>query len=393
MENLLTNTIKNNVKGDRYIWFIVILLVIFSILGIYSSTSTLAVKQQGFTEIFVLKHIAIALVGLGIMYISHLLNFRYYSRLSQLFLYASIPLLLYTLYKGTATNEATRWIMIPVANITFQTSDFAKLALIMYLARTLARFQDQIKTWQAFASAMWPVAVVCFLIMLDNFSTAAILGATSLLLMFIGRIHFKFIAITLITGLLGGALVIFLGSEIGIKRAQTWKNRITSYSNDSTEVYQNMQANIAIATGGIVGKGPGKSTQRNFLPEAYSDFIYAIILEEYGLPGGIFILLLYVGLLYRVILLVKQSPRAFGALLALGLGFSLTIQALVNMAVAVGLFPVTGQTLPFVSMGGTSLIFSSIAIGIILSVSRDAEMQASDAEMDQPLNPAPAYGN
>ena len=369
------------IKGDRVIWAVATLLALFSILVVYSSIVTLAYKYQGGnTEFYLLKHTIILMIGFGLMYFAHKLNYRYYSRMSQVALYLAIPLLLLTLLTGASINDASRWLVIPVINQTFQTSDLAKLALIMFLARMLSKRQDNIKDFnQAFVPIMIPVLLVCGLILPANFSTAAMLFVTSLVVMFIGRINLAYIISLVSIGVVG--LVIFLAIVMNSNidsRVGTWKARIENFVDGGSQAnYQAEQSKIAIATGGVVGKGPGRSTQRNFLPQAYSDFIFATVIEEYGLIGGFFILLLYLILFYRGILIAKKAPRTFGSLLAIGLSFSLVFQAMINMAVAVNLFPVTGQPLPMVSMGGTSIWFTCLAIGVILSVSRTEENEDS----------------
>ena len=355
----------------------VLFLYIVSVLAVYSSTTTLAYRfRAGNTEYYVVRHFLIIILGVGLLFLSHNIRYSYYSRISQIAIYIAVPLLLFTLIRGTAIHEASRWITLPVVNLSFQSSDLARLALIMYLARLLTRYRQDINNLQgSFIPMAGPVLLVCALIMPANFSTAAILFITSLVLMYIGRVRIKYIM-----GLLGASIVaaaifiLILGSMPGSSRVQTWQNRITTFiDQDNSSTYQADHAKIAIATGGITGKSPGKSTQRNYLPQAYSDFIYAIIIEEYGLVGGFFVLLFYLILLYRGIRIAHRSPGTFGALLAAGLSFSLVFQALINMAVAVNLLPVTGQQLPLVSMGGTSLWFTSLSIGIILSVSRSTE--------------------
>ncbi len=379
-----------HLKGDKTIWLIVGILTVISLLVVYSSTGTLAYKARGGnTEYYLIKHGSLAIIGLVLMYFVHHLPFRYFSRVSQLGLWLSVPLLVYTLMKGTNLNEASRWITIPIINQTFQSSDLAKLALIMYIARMLAKKQEEIKSFrEAFVPIILPVAVICALIAPANLSTAMILFMTCLLVMFIGRISLRYIGLLIITGILGIGSFVFVSYQLDLFRAKTWVSRVENFMNTdvSEEAYQSQQAKIAVATGGLIGKGPGKSTQRNFLPHPYSDFIYAIIIEEYGLLGGAFVLLLYLGLLYRVIRIVIKTPQAFGALLAIGLALSLVIQAMVNMAVAVNLFPVTGQTLPLLSMGGTSILFTSIAIGIILSVSRESEGDEAETETQTPVH-------
>lgn len=373
VENIFRKT-----KGDRYIWLVVIFLSIISMLAVYSSTGSLAFKYQGGNmEYYFLKQGMMILFGLFLMYLAHKINYTYYSRIAQLLLYVSIPLLLFTLVFGVEINDARRWLTIPVVNVSFQTSDLAKLALIMYLARVLAKNQGNIKDFKTgFLPVMIPPMIVCGLIAPSNLSTAAILFATCLLLMFIGRVNMKYIAI------MGGAGILLLGVIIVVAlstsfhaRVDTWASRLHDFFGDGQEAYQVQQSKIAIANGGVFGVGPGNSTQRNFLPSPYSDFIYAIIVEEYGFIGALVLIVLYLFFLLRCIRLFAKSPGAFGAFLAVGLSFSMVIQALINMAVVVHLLPTTGVTLPFVSMGGTSLWFTSLAIGIILSVSRNVEQE------------------
>ena len=369
-------------RGDRTIWMIVFFLSLFSLVAVYSSTGTLAYKyKSGNTEYYLMKHLFILVFGIGLMYAAHLVKYTYYSRISQIALLLAIPLLALTLMMGTNLNEASRWLTLPGINLSFQTSDLAKLALIMYVARMLSKKQENIKDFKtAFLPIMLPVLVICGLILPANFSTAAVLFATCCFLMFIGRINMKYI---LLLGLIGIFCVsIFIGIALLTKssgRINTWKARVENFiKGDDLGNYQTQQAKIAIATGGLVGKFPGHSTQKNFLPHPYSDFIYAIIIEEEGFLGGVFIIFLYVLLFFRVIRFIIHSPMAFGTLLAVGCTFSLVFQAMINMAVAVNLFPVTGQPLPMLSMGGTSIWFTSLAIGIVLSVSRQVEKEKKE---------------
>ena len=309
------------------------------------------------------------------MYMAHLVKYTYYSRISQLAIFISVPLLMITLFTGTNVNEASRWLTLPQINLTFQSSDFAKLALILFVARLLAKKQDQIKDFKAtFVPLMIPIIIVCGLILRENFSTAAVLFITCMVMMFIGRINMKHIfGLFGIAVVLFGIFIIILMNSSSQGRLGTWKNRIENFRNgDSEENYQVNQAKIAIATGGVMGKLPGNSTQRNFLPHPYSDFIYAIIAEEYGLIGAFVIIMMYLILLFRGVKIVSQAPGTFGAFLTFGCCFSLVFQAFINMAVAVNILPVTGQPLPMVSMGGTSIWFTGIAVGIILSVSKES---------------------
>ncbi len=370
-------SVLTKLQGDKVIWFVVALLSLFSLLAVYSSTGTLAYRfQAGNTEYYLIRHFVILLMGLLLMFVAHKIKYTYYSRISQLALFLAVPLLVVTLFMGTNINEANRWLTLPVINVTFQSSDFAKLALIMYVARMLTKKQGQIKDFKsAFLPVVLPVLIVCALILPANLSTAVILFASATVLMFIGRISLKYILAMISMGVvfLSIFLVVLLNSpETG--RFYTWKNRIERFiDRENADTYQSDQAKIAIATGGVTGKMPGNSVQRNFLPQAYSDFIYAIIVEEYGLIGGFIVVMLYLILLFRGIRIAHRSPGTFGAFLAAGLTFSLVFQAMINMAVTVDLLPVTGQSLPLLSMGGTSLWFTSLAIGIILSVSRKVE--------------------
>ena len=369
-------------KGDRVIWMIVLLLSLLSLAAVYSSIVTLAYKHHdGDTEYYLFKHLRIILLGLVLMFITHRMKYTYFSRISQLMLLASVPLLLYTLTQGTNLNDAARWIAIPGTGLTFQTSDFAKLALIMYLARILTQKQGELNDFKKIMiHVMIPVGIICVLILPANFSTAALLFTTSLILMFIAGVKLKFIGAVLGIGIVGFGLILCveLVKPGLLPRADTWLARVQTFFSgdekpDPDKTFQADQAKIAIATGGVIGKGAGNSTQRNFLPHPYSDFIYAMVIEEYGLIGGVIIVMLYLILLFRGVRVSTKSGKTFGQLLAFGLAFQLIFQGLINMAVAVNLFPVTGQPLPFLSMGGTSLLFSSIAVGIILSVSRETE--------------------
>lgn len=384
--------ISKKIKGDKVIWLVVIILSTFSILAVYSSTGTLAYKYQGGnTEYYMLKHLIIILLGFLLMYIAHLVKYSYFSRIFQVALWVAVPLLLLTLVAGVNLNEAKRVLPLPFG-LTFQTSDLAKLTLIMYLARMLTKRQEVIKDFKtAFIPIIIPVLIVCFLILPANFSTAAILFATSLVLMFMGRVSLKHIFSMVGLGI--AMIVILLVVTKAnpdllpsvFPRAETWLNRLESFTDgESEDNYQVEQAKIAIAGGGLFGKLPGNSEQRNFLPHPYSDFIYAIIIEEYGLIGGILIIVLYLILLFRAVKIVAKVPRNFGAFLTIGVAFSLVFQAMINMGVAVSLLPVTGQTLPFISMGGTSIWFTSISIGIILSVSKEIENNPQNGTIAQP---------
>jgi len=359
--------LQENLKGDPMLWGIVIIFSLISVAVVYSATGTLAYKKmEGNTEYFLFKHSSLILLGLGFMWAAHKINYRYYSKLSLLALLVSAPLLIVTYFYGSNINEASRWITIPVINQTFQPSDLAKLALISYLASMLSKKQQMLDDIKRTLIPIfgWTI-VICALIALTNTSTAVLLFVTCLLLMFIGRVPVKYLAAVVVAGGLIGGTALALG-----QRLDTAVSRMEDFMDPTKTAFQLEQSYIAIATGGVVGKGPGNSDQRDILPHPYSDFIYAIILEEYGLIGGVVVLFLYLALLYRGLVTVSKSNGAFGGLLSAGLSFSLVMQGLINMGVAVGLGPITGLPLPLLSMGGTSLIFTGISLGIILSVSR-----------------------
>jgi cell division protein FtsW len=401
--NFNTQRLLNKTKGDKVIWALVVLLTLISLLAVYSATGSLAYKNyKGNTEVYLFKQIVFIVVGFLAIYFAHLVNYTIYSKIAKIVFFLTIPLLLYTLFFGVKMNEGSRWIHLPLINMTMQTSDLAKLALFMYLARLMSKKQDVIKDFKkGFLPVMTPVIITCMLIAPANLSTALLLGASCIMLLFIGRARTKHLLLTIgiacipILFLVIAAMVrhksgneeavaVKAGSIGLLGRVNTWIGRVENFmygskSADNDEMYQVNQAKIAMAKGGFLGVGPGNSETRDYLPQAYNDFIYAIIIEEYGLAGGAFIVFIYMVFLYRCIRIFKRCPFAFGAFLALGLSFTLAIQALANMAVTVGLFPVTGVTLPLVSMGGTSFIFTCLAIGIILSVARNVEQSEGKA--------------
>jgi cell division protein FtsW len=380
---------KENLHGDPVIWAVVVGLSLLSILAVYSASGSLAFRYSESTEHYLLKHAALVILGMVGMYYAHKLDYRYYSKLSRLGLLVAIPLLLFAYFFGPNINDSKRWIVIPLINQQFQPSDLAKLALIANVAAMLAKRQAKI-TSANWKETLLPVMIwcglVCGLIALSNVSTAVILLATCMLLMFFGRVPMKFLAALLLVGILAGSVALAVGS-----RGKTALARIERFMDRTNLDYQTEQSFIAIANGGLFGRGMGKSHQKNFLPHPYSDFIYAVILEEYGMIGGIAVLFLYLVLLYRGMMAVASSSNAFGGLLSAGLSFLLAIQAMLNMAVAVGLVPVTGQPLPLVSMGGTSLLFTGISFGIILSVSR-GEISSSLSNV-KVKNRVPLKGN
>lgn len=377
IKNVDPRTLVRKTKGDRSLWVIVILLYMISVLAVYSSTSALAVRKNLTTESFLMGQVMFGIAGLFLMWIMHSINYKYYSRFSQLIFFFAIPLLFYTLFFGSHVNDASRWIKIPYTPLSFQPSDIAKFALLLYLARLLSKRQDVITDFRkGFIPVIVPVLATFFLILPANLSTAVILFGTCMIVVFFGRASIKHIAGlagVLIVGLL---LLIGLAKLVGYEgRINTWTSRVSNFkSGEKKEVsFQTQQANIAIANGSWTGLGPGNSKQCNYLPHAYSDFIFATIVEEYGLLGAAFVILLYMIFLFRCIKIFRKCNGAFGGFLVLGLGFSLTIQAIMHMAVNVHLFPVTGITLPFISKGGTSFLMTCISAGIILSVSRYIE--------------------
>jgi cell division protein FtsW len=394
----------NKTKGDRVIWAIVIILTLVSLLVVYSSTGSLAYKYSKSTESYLFKQFAFIILGVIIIYFAHRVNYTIYSRVALILFLIAIPLLIYTYFFGARLNEGSRWIKLPVINMTFQTSDLAKLALFMYMSRQLSKKQKVIKDFKkGFLPIIIPVGIICLLIAPANLSTAMLVAGTSFMLMFIGRVNIKHILLTLVIALVP-IMILFLvavkyyDKEEGKSkdlpalfssgRVPTWISRIQTFvystkGDGNEKSYQINQAKIAIASGGWFGRGPGNSNARNFLPHSYSDFIFAIILEEYGLLGGAFIVFIYLLFLYRCIRLYRKCPFAFGAFLALALSFTLVIQAIANMGVNVNVFPNTGVTLPLVSMGGSSFLFTCLSIGIILSVARNVEQQESPG----PLSP------
>ncbi len=374
--------IRRYIKGDRIIWMVVIILLVISLLSVYSSTGSLAYQHRsGNTFFYLFRQLKFILLGVLIIFFVHLIPYRVFSRLSVFALYLALPLLFITMIIGTNLNEATRWLQIPGTGLTIQPSDFAKIALVMFVAKVLSVNQNNIKDFRkVFGKISVAIIGTCILILPANFSTAAIVFVTAFSLMFVGRIPVKYLALMIFTGVF--ALSIFIGGSLLLDRdgrISTWKNRIENYVDGEGDNYQADQAKVAIVQGGLFGKGPGNSTQRNLLPHPYSDFIYAIIIEEYGtLIGGILVLALYLWLFFRAGMIIRRSKSTYGAFLAFGLSMGLVLQAFVNMAVAVGLVPVTGQTLPLVSMGGSSIFFTSMAAGMILSVSWGTKDDASE---------------
>jgi cell division protein FtsW len=375
MTGLISN-LKTELKGDRVIWVLISLMTLVSLLGVYSSTCSLSHKEQGGnTEYYLVKQGFIVLFGFFIMYILHRLHYLRFHRLAPFLFIVAIPLLIFTLLFGVDINSARRWIEIPVFGFTFQSSDFARLALILYLARTISSKQSIIKDFKsAFLPLILPVIIICFLIAPADLSTALLLFSSCIAMMFVGRVAVKYILMLVLLAIIAFSLLILLGHFFpDMVRLATWIERIREFTTDSDGGFQVQQSKIAIANGGFFGMGPGQSIQRNFLPSSYADFIYAILVEEYGLLGGLFVISLYLGFFFRITRLVTKSTKAFGAMVVTGLGFSFVFQAFINIAVATHLVPVTGVTLPMISLGGTSIIMNCISLGIILSVSKFVE--------------------
>lgn len=379
--------IKKNIKGDSVLWTVVVILSLVSLMAVYSSTFSLAYRSEKNALHFLVKQWMVLIMGLAIIYFVHKINYRKFAGVAVLLYIISIPLLLYTLFFGTTLNEGSRWIKLPVINLTFQTSDMAKLALFMFLARLLSTKQHVIQQFnKGFLKVLFPVILTCILIAPANLSTALMLGFTCCILFFIGRVQVKHILFLALMGILSIGAIYTFSKITGKGRAATWEKRVNSFLGDEQkspedkrdDEFQITQAKIAIASGGLIGQGPGNSEAKDYLPHGYSDFIYANIIAEYGLVGGAIMVFLYLLFLWRSILIFKRCPYAFGAFLAVGLSITLVFQAMLNMAVNVHLVPVTGLTLPLVSMGGSSIWFTSFAIGIILSVSRfvDEEMES-----------------
>jgi cell division protein FtsW len=366
-----------HLKGDPVIWSVVFALGMLSILVVYSATGSISYfKYGGNTEYYLVRHSFLVMLSFFAMWVAHKVDYRYYSKLSRFALYLSVPLLIFAWQFGVNLNDASRWITIPLINQSFQPSDLAKLALIINLAGMLSKRQQNIHDFKKSLIPMllW-CGLICGLIAMTNVSTAILLFMTCMLLLFIGRIPVKYLAMLGLVGVLAVSIAMVVG-----QRGATAISRVENFINKEEVPFQAQQSYIAVATGGITGKGPGNSSQRNFLPEAFSDFIFAIVVEEYGLIGACVVILLYLTLLYRGMKAAAASGKAYGGLLSAGLSFAIVLQALVNMGVAVGLGPITGLPLPLLSMGGTSLLFTGLAMGIIISVSRGEIEEVDNAK-------------
>jgi len=361
------------VEGDKTIWTVVILLLFASVLVVASVEGISATKS----------HIRNIIMGLLVMYAVHKLKFKYFSKLSIVGIVVSIFLLLFVLVLGPEINGAKRW--VSMGGLSFQPSDFAKIMLLIFMSRQISKYRSSLKDWKGF---IWyllaPLVIICVLILPSNFSTSALVFFNGLMLMLFAKIHYRFLLSIIAISIFGISVIYFGGKYVPIvkeivPRSETWVSRIDGFldpseNHNKNKGHQLNESKIAIKNGGFFGKGPGKGVQRHFLYAGSSDFIYAITVEQYGLIlGGIFPMLLYLIIFYRSIIISHRTESVFGSLMVASLSFALIFQAAVNMAVNVGLFPVTGQTLPLISKGGTSIIFTCIAVGIILSVSRNPE--------------------
>lgn len=373
------NAFLHKLRGDRVIWMAALFLGLISLLAVYSAISSLAFKREGGSTLhFLFKHGLMLASGFVIMFYASKLRYSMYSRLSQLAIGVTAALLFLTLLLGTNLNDASRWITIPIIGQSFQTSDLAKVVLVIYLARVLGKHQGEEWTMrEVLIKLMLPVGVICGLILPANFSTAAVLFMVCMIIMFIAQVPMKHMVLIVGTAVLAFVLLLLIANSMPglLPRLDTWITRIESFGAvDHDANYQVEHAKIAIASGGLMPNGPGSGASRNFLPHPYSDMIYAFIIEEYGsILGGLGLLLLYLILLFRAVRIAGRCDKMFGSLVAVGLCLMLVVQAMINMAVAVNLVPVTGQPLPLVSMGGTSVWFTCLAIGIVLSVSRSLE--------------------
>ena len=379
----------NNLKGDRVIWSFVALLALFSFMPVFSASSNLAYMNHGTgnTISYLLKHLAHIFIGFIIIFWVHKVPFHYYKGISKILLPIVWILLAYTMIKGTviAGANASRWIQVPFIGITFQTSTLASIVLMLYVARYLSKKQEEEPTFQASLIELWlPVFVTLMFILPSNFSTAALIFSMVLMLTFVGKYPLKYIGFIIGAGIAGLVLFVLLAKAFPdshfFSRVDTWTSRIENFRTNKPgeDDYQIEKAKIAIASGGIYGLGPGKSVQKHFLPQSSSDFIYAIIVEEWGLIGGLGVLFLYLLLFFRFIVAAHKANSLFGKLLVVGLGFPMIFQAMINMAVAVELLPVTGQTLPLISSGGSSIWMTCIALGIIINVTKKEEEIAEE---------------
>ncbi len=383
------------IQGDRAIWGVVGLLALFSFLPVYSASSNLAyLYGDGSTLPYLLRHFAHLVLGIAILYGVHKIPYNYFRGLSIIAIPVVILLLIITMAEGTTIEgaNASRWIRVPFVGVTFQTSTLAGVVLMTYVARYLSRIKDKTITFKETILPLWvPVFIVLALILPANFSTTAIFFVMIVMLVFIGGYPLRYLGIILGAGLIFLTLFVISAKafpDVFPNRVDTWMSRVENFSdNKDTEAdYQIEKAKIAIASGGVTGLGPGKSVQKNFLPQSSSDFIFAIIVEEFGLIGGLFLMVLYLFLLFRIVIVAHKSTSVFGKLLVIGVGMPIIFRALINMAVAVELFPVTGQNLPLISSGGTSIWMTCLALGMVLSVSAKREVPIKEEKEENPLD-------
>ena len=390
------NNIFANIQGDKTLWAVLILLAGFSFLPVYSAASNLAyVSGSGNTFNYLFKHFIHLSLGFTFMYLMQKIPYHYFRGISILMIPVVIVLLLYTIFQPSVTDSLTntnRWIKIPFVGFTFQPSTLAGVILMIYVSRYLAKIKDIDVRFSQTILPLWiPTLFILLLILPANFSTTAIIFSMVILLCFVGGYPIKHLLAIVLSGILVLSIFILtIKAYPGIfpNRVDTWKSRIENFVNkeNTTENYQIEKAKIAIATGGVRGLGPGKSVQKNFLPQSSSDFIFAIIVEEYGLIGGLFLLTVYALFLLRIIIISNKAESVFGSLLVIALGVPIVFQALVNIGVSVELFPITGQPLPLISSGGTSIWMTCIAIGIIQSVRNGSGIQINNIEEDSPLD-------
>ena len=378
-----------SLKGDKIIWIVVLSLSIFSFLPVYSASSNFGVNLI-FSSVF--KHVAIIFIGIIIMYATHLINYKYLRGLSLIILPLAILLLFITALQGNEIDgaNASRWISIPLINISFQPSSIASIFLLIYISNYISKNREKKLNFSNSFIKLWlPILLVVMLVLPSNFSTAFMIFSLCLILIFIGQYPIKNIILIVLS------IVILATSFVGLSkkypemlpnRVDTWSNRIENFINpsiDNDANYQINRAKAAIATGSLFGVGAGKSSMKYILPQSTSDFIFSIITEEYGLFVSIIILLLYIILLFRIVIIAYKAKNSFGQLVSIAVGLPIVFQALINMGVAVQLFPVTGQPLPLISTGGTSIWTTFFAFGVLLSVSRNNQLEFSELNLNE----------
>lgn len=370
-------------KGDRVIWIITLLMLAFSLVSVYSFVPILVKIEGGTPFKYLFKHLIYVLIGFAVMYWIHRRDSKYINQISTFGFYIAIGLLIFTFFFGAKVNDAGRWIRIPFVGLTFQSSDFAKVAIILYLSKMLVRKKDVLDKWKGgFGPVLWPVVIISALIFKDNFSTSALIFMICLILMFIGNVPFTKLLSILVGGIALALLVVALQKAVPelniLPRLQTWENRIFNKLEGNQDLQSNAQSNnakLAIFNGSILGKGVGDGQLKEYLPEAYADFYYASFVEEFGIVSAIFLMLLYLILLFRIIRIGLRSESLFETYASLGIGILLLTQASVNMLVCTGVFPVTGQNMPLLAMGGSALIMTCVSIGIIQSFAYKQEKQ------------------